>query len=180
VILHPLPDNIVSLHAGADHFLVQTPCSLYGLGDNRFGQLGIVSDPSYPWGSDDYDDDGNPPSVVSQFTRVDFFDGISPMAQVATGDVHSAVVTEDGALYMFGHDAKGQCGGWTSETGEPTLVELEGEDGEPLDVRAVACGSQSTVVLTSDGGIWSSGASAFISFCVLEVPSTENLFRTSA
>jgi alpha-tubulin suppressor-like RCC1 family protein len=153
-ITHPLPDDdIISLHAGADHFFVRTSRTLYGFGDNRFGQLGIPPDTSFSI--------GNPPSVVTKFTPVDFFDGLSPIVQITTGDVHTAVVTEDGALYVFGHDGKGQCGGWKTETGEPSLVELKGEDGEALDVRVVACGSQSTVVLTSDEGLWSSGASAF-------------------
>jgi hypothetical protein len=158
-------EEVLSLHAGADHFLVRTTRSLYGLGDNRFGQLGIIPPLPQPSSTEAQEDHHGSSSgrqtqsSISSLTRIDFFDGLSPIVAVAAGDVHSAVVTEDGALYVFGHDGKGQCGGWTSETGEPTLVQLEDENGEPVDVCAVSCGSQNTVVITSDGGVWSSGAS---------------------
>lgn len=75
--------------------------------------------------------------------------------------MHSALLTADGALYVFGSDAHGQLGGVSSD-GEPALVELpseQDEDEDHPDVVSVACGSSHTALVTSDGGVWVAGQS---------------------
>jgi hypothetical protein len=87
------------------------------------------------------------------------FEGGSPIRKIACGDLHSAVVTEDGALYVFGSNAQGQCGAFSDS--EPSLVEFQVVEGmEQPDVLDVACGSRHTVVLT-DQGVYATGSSAF-------------------
>lgn len=140
--------RIASLDAGAGHFLLITAGpspQVLSYGDNRFSQLGV------------------PPSSATageQLCHVDFFDGLEPII-IRAGGLHSAVVTADGSLYMFGDDAKGQCGGFGGQP--PALVSLVGEvdqglsDDEP-EVRDVALGSAHTVVIT-DKGVYVTGSS---------------------
>lgn len=77
-------------------------------------------------------------------------------------DLHSAVITQDGALYVFGSDAKGQLGGFSSG-GEPTLVEVgDAEESavvEQPDFISVGCGSAHTAAVTSKGHLWVAGNS---------------------
>lgn len=86
---------------------------------------------------------------------IEFFSGLSPL-HIATGDLHSVVLTSDGSAYIFGKDH-----------GAPALINLvEGENAteeeEPTIVK-VACGSGQTMLLTREGDAWGSGSSRFIS-----------------
>jgi alpha-tubulin suppressor-like RCC1 family protein len=133
------------LYSGAAHFLIHaSPDILYSLGaDNRFFQLGH----------------DNRNAIATRAEQLGMFEGGSPIRRIACGDLHSAVVTEDGALYVFGSDAQGQCGAFSDS--EPSLVEFQVVEGmEQPDVLDVACGSRHTVVLT-DQGIYATGSSAF-------------------
>ena len=134
------------IYAGAAHFFVHVLGNvIYSLGDNRHFQLGTASRSSW-----------------SHASLVSFFEGGSLIKKVACGDLHNAILTEDGALYMCGSDAKGQCGGYSEQ--EPCLVEFSvPENEEQPDGLDVACGSNHTVVLT-DKGVYVSGSSE--SLCV--------------
>ena len=134
------------LYSGAAHFLIHVSSDiLYSLGaENRFFQLG-------------HDSRDVSATVAEQLSM---FEGGSPIRKIACGDMHSAVVTEDGALYVFGSNAQGQCGGFSDS--EPSLVEFQVSEGmEQPDVLDVACGSRHSVVLT-DQGIYATGSSALI------------------
>lgn len=133
-IRNPSGESITQIVAGAGHFLLLSANSLLSYGDDRFAQSGSSSSPTT-----------NP-----QLHRIDFFDGLYPTL-IAAGDSHSAVVTRDGSLYMFGSDAEGQCGGF----GEPNLVTFleDGVEDESLEVTAIACGASHTVIATKSGSL---------------------------
>lgn len=126
-----VPGRVCEIAAGQSHFVLRTddpPDILTHSKDDRFGQLGRMKGPK---GLD----------------SVPFFEGLN-VQQVAAGDLHAFAVA-DGALYAWGSDTKGQCGGFGGT--EPTLVEFEVGEEEQPDVKAVACGSMHTLVLMEDG-----------------------------
>lgn len=140
VLSNPSKDPVLKIIAGASHFLLLTASSVLSFGDNRFKQCGISH---------------SPPSSTF-LSLVDYFEGLLPV-EIAAGDVHSAVVTADGSLYVFGADMEGQCGG---NGGEPNLVDLEdGDLDDEPEVVGVACGSSHTVVRTNSGDVWLTGSS---------------------
>lgn len=131
----PQPRRIRSIVAGAAHFLILTESPLarvFAYGDNRFGQLGVP--PSSSTMTD-----------KSRLHHVDFFDGLEPTTvQASQGGLHSAVITADGSLYVFGDDAKGQCGGHGGH--EPACITDDLDEG--TIVLDVGLGSAHTCFVT--------------------------------
>lgn len=129
-----------NVYAGAAHFILLMKGEagrtlVYGVGDNRFFQQGHQG-----------------PSSWTKATLLEFFDeGTSSILKVACGDLHTAFLTEDGALYMSGSNANGQCGGFSEQ--EPCLVTFKVEDGaeSDIDVIDIACGANHTLAYTSQG-----------------------------
>uniref|UniRef100_A0A8C5M1L0 X-linked retinitis pigmentosa GTPase regulator n=1 Tax=Leptobrachium leishanense TaxID=445787 RepID=A0A8C5M1L0_9ANUR len=78
-------------------------------------------------------------------------------AYIACGDEHTALVTENGKLYVFGSNNWGQLGlGPGNTINKPTCVkELKTEK-----VKFAACGRNHTLVSTVQGKIFSSGSNS--------------------
>ena len=75
-------------------------------------------------------------------------------ASLACGDYHTAAVTSDGAVYTWGRGEHGQLGhGDENNQHTPERVEALASVG----VRALACGSNHTAALTSDGAVYTWG-----------------------
>lgn len=137
-----------TIQAGSAHFIIlakskDAGVAVLAVGDNRFFQQG------HPY-----------PSSWTQARRVDFFDeGVSSVVKVACGDLHTAFLCADGAAYMSGSDAKGQCGGFSEQ--EPCMIDLGEEDsgGEEMDVLDVVCGASHTIAMATRG-IYATGSSA--------------------
>uniref|UniRef100_A0A671T7Y8 X-linked retinitis pigmentosa GTPase regulator n=2 Tax=Sinocyclocheilus anshuiensis TaxID=1608454 RepID=A0A671T7Y8_9TELE len=74
--------------------------------------------------------------------------------RIACGDEHTALVTENGKLFMFGSNNWGQLGLGTKATvNKPTCVKaLKSER-----VKLAACGRTHTLVYTSRGNLYASG-----------------------
>uniref|UniRef100_A0A8C8CBH8 RCC1-like domain-containing protein n=1 Tax=Oncorhynchus tshawytscha TaxID=74940 RepID=A0A8C8CBH8_ONCTS len=74
--------------------------------------------------------------------------------KVACGDEHTALITENGKLFMFGSNNWGQLGlGSKTMVNKPTCVKaLKSEK-----VRLAACGRNHTIVYTSRGNVYSTG-----------------------
>lgn len=80
-------------------------------------------------------------------------DGLD-IASVHTGQNDGAVVTKDGALYMWGPNNRGQLGlGDTDQRDRPTLVPIP--DG--VRISTVSIGSAHTLALTTTGDVYSWG-----------------------
>ncbi|KEI37302.1 uncharacterized protein L969DRAFT_191581 [Mixia osmundae IAM 14324] len=119
--------ELEQLVAGGAHFLLLSQSGgLSGMGDNRFGQLGVTR-----------------PVRVERPTRIETDE--LEIVQIAAGDLHSAFVTRQGGLYVFGDDTNGQVGGLGG--GEPCFVDL----GEDVDVQSVLCGTTYTIARTTQG-----------------------------
>ncbi|KAJ3584438.1 hypothetical protein NHX12_014933 [Muraenolepis orangiensis] len=76
---------------------------------------------------------------------------------IACGDEHTAVVTENGKLFVFGSNNWGQLGlGTKSSVNKPTCVKaLKSEK-----VRLVACGRNHTIICTAQGTVYTSGGNS--------------------
>nr|XP_015219953.1 PREDICTED: X-linked retinitis pigmentosa GTPase regulator [Lepisosteus oculatus] len=74
--------------------------------------------------------------------------------QISCGDEHTALITENGKLYMFGSNNWGQLGlGTKSTVNKPTCVKaLKSEK-----VKLAACGRNHTIVYTAQGKLYSTG-----------------------
>lgn len=145
----PYEHRIESIAAGAAHFLLLSSTQqVYSVGDSRYGQAGPFS--SHPLGASD---------APQALNHLSFFDGLFPIA-VSCGAFHSAVVTRDGAAYLFGSDKEGQCGGQSGGS-EPQMIDLEEEEGgnEGDEIVQVACGAAHTFLRTRDGQVWCAGTS---------------------
>ncbi|GAA5987848.1 hypothetical protein JCM10908_007242 [Rhodotorula pacifica] len=157
----PLIEHITSISAGAAHFvMLSSRQQVYTWGDSRYGQAGpFSSSGSRPA---DQPDSERPAHALNDLS---FFDGLFPIS-ISCGAFHSAVVTRDGAAYLFGSDKEGQCGG-ADAGGEPQMLELEAgaaeEDVHELEaseIVQVACGAGHTFVRTREGQIWCAGANS--------------------
>ncbi|KAJ4918725.1 hypothetical protein JOQ06_022643 [Pogonophryne albipinna] len=77
--------------------------------------------------------------------------------KIACGDEHTALITENGKLFMFGSNNWGQLGlGSKATVSKPTCVKaLKCER-----VQTVACGRNHTLLCTAQGGVFSSGGNS--------------------
>ncbi|XP_028318385.1 retinitis pigmentosa GTPase regulator b isoform X3 [Gouania willdenowi] len=77
--------------------------------------------------------------------------------KIACGDEHTALITENGKLFMFGSNNWGQLGLGSKVTiNKPTCVKaLKCEK-----VQLVACGRNHTLVCTAQGGVYASGGNS--------------------
>ncbi|XP_043927776.1 X-linked retinitis pigmentosa GTPase regulator-like, partial [Protopterus annectens] len=76
------------------------------------------------------------------------------LISVSCGDEHTAIITENGKLYVFGSNNWGQLGLGTKNTvNKPTCVKaLRSEK-----VKYVACGRNHTLVYTEKGNVYAAG-----------------------
>ncbi|KAK6485489.1 X-linked retinitis pigmentosa GTPase regulator-like isoform X1 [Huso huso] len=74
--------------------------------------------------------------------------------RISCGDEHTALVTDNGKLYMFGSNNWGQlCLGTKNTVNKPTCVKaLKSEN-----VKLTACGRNHTIVYTAKGNIYTAG-----------------------
>ncbi|XP_064183185.1 retinitis pigmentosa GTPase regulator b [Anguilla rostrata] len=77
--------------------------------------------------------------------------------RISCGDEHTALITDNGKLYMFGSNNWGQLGLGTKTTvNKPTCVKaLKSEK-----VKLAACGRNHTIVYTSQGNVYTTGGNS--------------------
>lgn len=86
-----------------------------------------------------------------------FFDDLNPQT-VRIGMRHSAVITEDGSLYMFGSGNWGVLGQGNEDDAKfnnPVKVSMFEKLG--LKVKDIALGEYHSIALLEDGSIWTWG-----------------------
>jgi alpha-tubulin suppressor-like RCC1 family protein len=125
-----VPSGVVFAAAGGGHSLfVKTDSSLWGMGDNEYGQLGDAT----------FNTTNRPKQIVS-----------GGVTAIAAGRYHSLFIKSDGSLWAMGNNGYGQLGDGTfSNTNRPKQI----ADG----VVAVACGAFHSCFLKSDGTLWAMG-----------------------
>ena len=115
--------------------------SVWVTGENKFGQLGIGSTAS-----------------KSTFTKVTFS---SKVTAIATRFQHSMVVQEDGSVWATGSNQYGQLGlshsSGLSKPGELSTKVVSFVEVVSSGARAVAAGSEHSMMLKQDGSVWATG-----------------------
>lgn len=134
------------------HVLFATNSSstpLYGLGSNRFTQLGF-----------DYQQ-----QQVKSPQGIEYFNELGTISSMDCGPFHSVVVI-NGDVYTFGWNKDGRLG-WGSDKGdEDDIIRcgvfLDGKDRE-IEVNAtkVICGTSHTLVLDDNHTLWSCGSNKY-------------------
>ncbi|KAL4196995.1 hypothetical protein AMTRI_Chr04g249030 [Amborella trichopoda] len=133
-------ENPCAIACGGAHTLFLTDTGrVFATGLNDFGQLGISAAVSHAL---------EPLEVVSIPEKA---------VQVSAGSHHSAAITVDGAVYMWGNNSSGQLGLGKKAMNiisTPTRVErLIG-----FNIRKISLGSEHSVAITDDGHVLSWGA----------------------
>lgn len=133
---------VLAIASGDQHSLfLYEDGTVWAAGSNSFGQLGI-------------DDE----SGRSRETPVQVV-GLDSVVAVAAGSIHSLALRDDGSVWAWGSNARGQIGtGSLREALKPTRVErLSTFD----DSVAIAANDQNSFALRSDGTVWAFGDNTF-------------------
>jgi alpha-tubulin suppressor-like RCC1 family protein len=126
----------VAVAAGIQHTLaIKANGTLWAWGDNEDGQLGIGRSGEY--------EQKNVPTQVGAATN---------WAAVAAGEWHTLALKNDGTLWAWGYNGRGQLGVGTSASQfAPSQV------GAEKDWVAISCGESFSVALKADGTLWAWG-----------------------
>jgi alpha-tubulin suppressor-like RCC1 family protein len=102
--------------------------------------------------------------------------GLSPVAQVAAGGLHSLVLRSDGTVWAWGNNWLGQLGDGTS-TASSTPVQVPGLTG----VIQVSANALHSLALRSDGTVWQWGSDGITDqLTPVEVPGLTGVTKISA
>lgn len=125
--------NIKEISSGSKHAIyLLDDGTVYGVGDNEFGQLGSAID--------------IPQNFLSVIT------GVTEVVQISAGPEHSVFLKSDGTILTTGKNEYGQLGiGTTENRNSPTLI--AGISG----VTQVSAGWGHTMFIKSDGTLWGMG-----------------------
>ena len=137
--------EIAAVAAGREHTLfLRTSGALYGMGTNSLSQLGTSP--------------GTPPFRTTPLNMSSFGSLASmTVTAIAAGANHSAALTSNGSLHMWGANSSGQIGnGATTTQASPIIIGSTGLLAGKT-VSKVACGSAHTLVLASDGKLYAWG-----------------------
>lgn len=157
--------TVTSLSFGIHHCLFLTDSgAVFAFGKNDFGQLGSGNTVEY--------------STVPYHVT-----GVKHTAKdIACGPNHSAALTIDGTIYMWGENYQGQCGFFDHTVLSPRKVEVEEELGKCKDcgstvvARAlfisVSCGFIHTLALTNNHKVfaWGTGPQLGLNATTRSVP----------
>jgi len=136
--------EVAEIAGGADHLLLLTQTGmLYAIGGTS-AELGLMAPPAN-------DEPCRVPSLVC------FPYDQASIVQIDAGGKHSAVVTGNGQLFLWGSAVNGETGigRFCTRVDVPTRVEI------PSFAVQVSCGSSHTAVLTATGRVLTFGSGAF-------------------
>ena len=128
--------NIISFSSGYEHIVFLTNSNkIYGLGNNRYGQLGLSRKNNY------------------YFKEIN----IDNVLLVKCGAFHTIVNTTTG-LYSFGNNLFGQLGieeKYLLYVFKPTKIDIN------LKIKDISCGNYHTILLTDKGDIYGFGSNKY-------------------
>lgn len=133
---------VVAIGAGQRHSLVLTANGeVYSFGHNHYGALAL-----------DHDGDCSSPELIR------FFAG-TPIVKIIAAGYHSLFLADDNRLWSCGYNFTGELGIGNKENSRlPKLVTFF--EGKPA-ITTIAVGSQHTLVLLSNGDLYSWGYNKF-------------------
>lgn len=157
--------SVTFLAFGTHHCIFLTKQGqVYSFGKNNFGQLGSGDTTEY----------ARVPFHVSEIS--------SQVNSIACGPEHSAALTVDGKVYMWGKNDCGQCGHSADILHSPQVIEIQEVCGKcqdcgttvckPAVVTAVSCGASHTLAVTKKHEVfsWGSGPQLGLGFSQRTLP----------
>ena len=133
--------KITQISAGSLHSLILTEDGeVYAFGNNKKGQLGL----------NDTEERLVPTKIDSNYY------GNKKITQISTGDSHSLILTEDGEVYAFGYNGKGQLG-LNNKTDRLVPTKIDSTHYGNKKIAQIFAGSLHSFVLTEDGEIYAFG-----------------------
>ena len=128
---------VIKVAAGSCHTLfLKSDGSLWGMGDNRYGQLGNGTN-----GAANF-----PEQILA-----------SNVTAIAAGGYHTLFLKSDGSLWAMGNDQYGQLGDGIYATNSPFFGTNLPELIVASNVTAIAAGGLYSLFLKSDGSLWAMG-----------------------
>ncbi|HEY6437935.1 MAG TPA: hypothetical protein VIY47_15200, partial [Ignavibacteriaceae bacterium] len=136
---------VVDISCGAVHSLVLTNCGeVYAWGENLCGPIG-----------NGCNDNQSIPIKVKGFNN-------ERVVMISCGSIHSMALTECGHVYSWGNNGCGQLGiGNTVHSNEPKFVAVIDENKCNVSIEKISCGSNHSLLLSSDGFIYAFGRNKF-------------------
>jgi len=130
--------NVIAIAAGGAHTLfLKSDGSLWGMGWNRYGQLGTGN----------FSSTNRPTLIIS-----------SNVTAIAAGGFHSLFLKSDGSLWAMGRNVEGQLGDGTFGSDQDFLSNVnQPEQIVASNVTAIAAGEYHSMFLKSDGSLWATG-----------------------
>ena len=137
--------KIKAIAASHDHFLILSEDgNIYSSGNNKYGQLGS--------GYEIQDEFGR-----RETRKIIKIENKVKIKAISTSSFHSLILSEEGDVYSFGRNDKGQLGvNDFDHRNKPTLIKLE-KDGNKVNVKAISAGVMHSLILTEDGDVYSFG-----------------------
>ena len=131
-IINTNPGNIKSICCGYYHTLIlQNDGTLWGCGDNQYGQLGLGDKPN---------------SMI--FTKI-----ANDVKSVYCGGHHTIILKNNGTLWGCGDNQYGQLG-LGDKTNRNTFTQITTNTN---NIKSVYCGMGHTLILKNDGTLWGCG-----------------------
>ena len=128
---------LIRMKSGGDHTLFTKGDKLYGHGHNAFGELGI-NDTTHR----------NMPTLIDSSTY-----GNKKIKELILGTHHSAILTTDNSLYVWGWNRDGQLGlGDTENRLTPTLMPASYYGNK--QIKKIMTGDYFAYLLTEDGDVY--------------------------
>jgi hypothetical protein len=133
-------DGIARAAVGSSHTLISTTKGeVYAWGRGEQGQLGLP----HALGAAS-------PQLLSTFVGKNII-------EISAGESHSAAVTDDGGLYMWGSNEQGQCGIGKGIPFSMILTPRFVPSFLGVRISRVSCGYRFTAAVTEQGEIWTWG-----------------------
>ena len=130
--------HIESVQCGANHTLALTKSGqVFAWGRNNYGQIGIGNNTNQ--------------MIPTKVTELE----PNYIVSIACGSSHSLALSSNQEIFSWGNNSFGQLGiGNCTHQTMPTLVKMPNKG---LSIRSIACGTNHTMVLTTNGEIYAFG-----------------------
>lgn len=133
----------IALACGGAHTLVLTEEGrVYASGLNDWGQLGLPLSTGHSM----------------EFLEVEGLPDEAKFTHIAAGDFHSAAISEDGRVYMWGRNTQGQLGLGKRGKGKVCAAQWV-ESLKDFRIQALALGAEHSLALSEEGEVLSWGTS---------------------
>lgn len=148
--------NIVAVAAGGAHSLaLKNDGTVWGWGNNEFGQAGFGKMEQIAGGSDFY----LPEQYLKSYTPLQV-QGLTDVIAIAAGMDYSLALKADGTVWAWGNTQSGQLGNPSEKgpfTNIPAKVAVDTNGQALTGITKISAGSAFALALKNDGTVWTWG-----------------------